>query len=189
MFAQNRGQNYDAIIPMLMVVLGLMAGTLHCQVMQWGWAVRGGVSADSSSEISSSSQGFDTSQPAAFAGVAVFMDTSAIGHFSGLIAAASIGLMGTSALFGGRSGLVGASPVLRRRGLRKASRSGSAGTSGLPMFSQSGFRAPSGLMGTSQAGGGARSGLAGWRRSSMMVKGSRWVLADLSDRGGASGLV
>lgn len=190
---------------MLMVVFGLMLGTLHCQVMQRGWAVRGGVRADSRPEISSSFQGSDTSWTAAILpGVgAAFMDTSAFGPLSGLIMDSSTvlnccgspGLMGTLGQSCGSSGLMGTSTLLLgRQGLRKASRSGSTGTSGLPMASQSDLRAHSGVMGTSTCSW-ARSGLVGW--SSMIVKGSCLGLTELwgcfeireACLGGCSGLM
>lgn len=181
-------------VPMLMVLLGLMAGTLHCQVMQQGWEVRGGVSADSRSEISSSAQGSDTSWTAAvLAGDAAFMDTSAQCCLSGLVTVLNCGgwagLMGTSVQSSSGAGLMGTSVLLRRQGLRKASRSGSSGTSGLLTVSQSGLRAHSGLMGTLQTCFWSRSGLEGLSRSSMIAKGSLLGLTELSGLAGGSGLV
>lgn len=156
--------------------------------------MRGGVSVDSRSEISSSSQGSVTGwTPAVLPGVAAFMDTSALrlGRLSGLIMASSVvlncggctGLMGTSAQGCGCSGLMGTSTVLSRQGLRKASRSGSSGTSGPPMASQSALRGHSGLMGTSETCFWTRSELGGLSKSSMIVNGSLRGPTELSGFG------
>ena len=141
--------------------------------------MRGGVSADSRSEISSLSQGSDTSGTPTVP--AVFMETSALAAIplSGLMGSSKVlnrsdccsGLMGTLAQSCGCSGLMGTSRVLfgavsaawGRRGLRKASRSGSTVTSELLMDIQSSLRGHSGLMGTS------RSGLEGLSTSSLKI--------------------
>lgn len=125
------------------------------------------------------SHGSDTSGgPAVRAGAGEFMDTSK--HRPPSECGAAAGLIGTAVQSGG-SGLMGTSARVGRHGLRKASRSVSGGTSGLPMLSQSGLRVPSGLMGTSPTGFWA-----GSSRSCSILNGSLLITNGLLDLGGCS---
>lgn len=99
--------------------------------------------------------------------------------------------MGTSAQSGGSSGLMGTSAILvgaaGRGGLRKASKSGSVGTSGLLVLNRPGWRAHSGLIGTPQTG--FRSELE--EASSRILNGLVFGLTEPEQAalGGCSGLV